>query len=107
MSTQFEFAVAGEHRALPGHFPGRPIVPGVLLLDHVLTGVAAALGQPVELLQQVKFAAALLPDETAWVSLETVAPSQVRFSVHVLRDGARVTLASGSLRLANAAADAP
>ena len=28
--------VAADHPALPGHFPGRPIVPGVLLLDAVL-----------------------------------------------------------------------
>lgn len=101
-TTQFEFTVEQQHPALPGHFPGQPIVPGVLLLDHVLGGVNAALGRPVQVLQQVKFAAALLPDETARVSFDADG-SQVRFSVHTLRDGERVTLAGGSLLLAGPA----
>ncbi len=33
--------IPADHPALPGHFPGRPIVPGVLLLDHVVAAVLA------------------------------------------------------------------
>jgi len=102
VTSQFEFTVENEHPALPGHFPGQPIVPGVLLLDQVMTGIAAALGQTVAVLQQVKFAAALLPDETARVSFDANG-QQVRFSVHTLRAGERVTLAGGSLLLAGPA----
>lgn len=29
------FAIGADHPSLPGHFPGRPIVPGVVLLDEV------------------------------------------------------------------------
>ncbi|TMH30716.1 MAG: hypothetical protein E6H58_13650 [Betaproteobacteria bacterium] len=103
---QFEFVVAADHPSLPGHFPGRPIVPGVLLLDRVLSGISARLQRPVRTLQQVKFAAALLPDETARVEFE--APSdQLKFAVHVLRAGTRVTLATGSVVLAKSSSTVP
>ena len=96
--SEFRFAIPRDHPALPGHFPGRPIVPGVLLLDQVLTHVSTALNRPVVLLQQVKFASALLPDETALVAFDTDG-QRVKFSVRALRDGAAVTLASGSVLL--------
>jgi 3-hydroxymyristoyl/3-hydroxydecanoyl-(acyl carrier protein) dehydratase len=37
-----EFVIAPAHPALPGHFPGAPIVPGVLLLAEALELVDAA-----------------------------------------------------------------
>ena len=99
---EFRFAVTRDHPALPGHFPGRPIVPGVLLLDQVLTHLSAALGTPVAVLQQVRFSAPLWPDETARVSFEADGP-RVRFSVTALRDSVVVLLARGSVVLAQAA----
>ena len=49
------------HPALDGHFPGHPIVPGVLLLDAALH--AAGLAAPVRI-DQVKFSVVVRPGET-------------------------------------------
>lgn len=99
----FRFAVPANHPALEGHFPGRPIVPGVLLLDRVLMQMSATLNRPVLHLQQVKFAAALLPEETAQVVFDATGP-RVAFSVTALRDGVAVKLASGSVLLGESTA---
>lgn len=39
MANTFTLAVAPDHPAFAGHFPGAPIVPGVLLLDWVLSEI--------------------------------------------------------------------
>ena len=38
------FHVRADHPCLPGHFPGRPVVPGVLLLEQVLAAIEAGHG---------------------------------------------------------------
>lgn len=67
-----DFMVAADHPSLPGHFPGRPVVPGVVVLDRVMAAAEALLGEvPAGLrMPQVKFVRPLLPDEPAWLRLE-------------------------------------
>src|SRR3546814_11032678 len=71
------FVIGDDHPALPGHFPGRPIVPGVVIVDRVLDAIEAAHGPLGALrLPQVKFLRPLLPGQAALVEIEAVAPSQ-------------------------------
>jgi 3-hydroxyacyl-[acyl-carrier-protein] dehydratase len=37
MTSHARFVIPHGHPSLPGHFPGRPIVPGVVLLDYAMT----------------------------------------------------------------------
>jgi 3-hydroxymyristoyl/3-hydroxydecanoyl-(acyl carrier protein) dehydratase len=88
-----EFVVPADHPSLPGHFPGKPIVPGVVLLDRVVEAIEAAYGPIASMrLPQVKFLQPLLPGEVARVELEGASP---RWKFRVLRGEA--LLASGDV----------
>src|SRR5262245_7768767 len=92
-----EFSVPPDHPALAGHFPGRPIVPGVVLLDRVLAEADRWLGRAlaVRTLPQAKFNAALLPGELAQLDL-TLAGATLRFSIR----RAATLIAQGSFGVA-------
>ncbi len=95
-SPASSFVVAADHPALAGHFPGDPIVPGVVILERVIEAAGRWLGRPVavEGLPQVKFVAPLRPGERADVTLR-LEGSTLAYSV--MRDD--VLVSRGSLRL--------
>lgn len=97
--VEFKFCVAGDHPSLAGHFPGRPIVPGVLLLDEVMAAVRRACGRDVVRVQQARFLSTLLPGEVAQ-AWHDITDSKAMFAVAVVRDGDTVLLAEGALQLA-------
>jgi 3-hydroxymyristoyl/3-hydroxydecanoyl-(acyl carrier protein) dehydratase len=72
------------HPALPGHFPGLPLVPGVVLLEQVALALRAWRGQRLARVLEAKFVAPLLPAQIARLRL-TDAGARVRFEIH--RDG--------------------
>lgn len=55
MRLEWSATVAAEHPALPGHFPGQPIVPGVVLLDAVVQALQARGQAPVRRIASAKF----------------------------------------------------
>jgi 3-hydroxyacyl-[acyl-carrier-protein] dehydratase len=94
-AAEYSWCVAGDHPAFAGHFPGRPIVPGVVLLDHAILFAEQLLGRPVSHWQigNAKFFSPVGPDETLTFSLQSKASGAIAFSVRV---GER-NIASGSL----------
>lgn len=90
------FCVPADHACLAGHFPGRPIVPGVVLVEQVALEVQALTQARVQHIEQVKFHAPLLPGESAQIALE-VMERHIAFRVTAHRHGASTTVASGSL----------
>lgn len=88
-----DFTIPADHPSLPGHFPGRPLVPGVVVLERVVEAIEAAHGPMSALrLPQVKFLQPLLPGETARIELDGATP---RWRFRVLRDA--TLLASGEI----------
>lgn len=70
------FRIPANHPCLAGHFPGHPLVPGVVVLEQVLAAAGRA-GSPLAgalRLPQVKFLAPLYPEQDAQVVLDGQAP---------------------------------
>lgn len=88
--------IGADHPALPGHFPGHPIVPGVVILDRLVEDLAARTGARAAGVKRMKFTRPLAPGEEFRVEWGEPQKGGVRFSVKV---GAEM-LASGQLALA-------
>lgn len=94
-AAEFTWAVPAGHPAFPGHFPGRPIVPGVVLLDQAILFAEELLGTEVARWQigTAKFLSPVGPGETLVFSLQPTPRGAIAFSV---QSGGR-DVASGSL----------
>lgn len=58
------FTIAHDHPALPGHFPGQPLVPAVVLIDHATEAARAAFALgPLAAILRAKFLAPVRPGE--------------------------------------------
>jgi 3-hydroxymyristoyl/3-hydroxydecanoyl-(acyl carrier protein) dehydratase len=93
MSTRIR--IDADHPSLSGHFPGNPIVPGVVLLDCCAQALENEGGATFARLRAVKFHAPLLPGQDAELSIERV-DARARFRIE--RDGQPII--SGEAELA-------
>jgi 3-hydroxymyristoyl/3-hydroxydecanoyl-(acyl carrier protein) dehydratase len=90
MGCRSTFQVPAQHPAFDGHFPGAPLLPGVLLLDEALH--AAALTPSQWRITTAKFRQPVHPGEILTVELDDPAPNgAVHFTLHgvsgVVADG--------------------
>lgn len=92
-----ERVIPASHPSLPGHFPGQPIVPGVVILDAVLQVLRDwRPDSKLVALPNVKFLSPLLPGEAFVIELSQEDASRpVRFEC---RTGER-RLTQGQIRL--------
>ncbi|WP_275892114.1 FabA/FabZ family ACP-dehydratase, partial [Burkholderia sp. LMG 13014] len=95
--------IPADHPALPGHFPGHPVVPGVVLLDHAIHAIGTALNRPLHTwrLGSAKFLSPVAPGEPLDLAYDASASGAIRFT---LRAGAR-EVAIGVLSAPPAAQD--
>lgn len=74
------FVVSDDHPALPGHFPGHPIVPGVVILDNLLVLMEESRpGTVVDGIPVAKFLKVARPGDLLLLGLEPVSEEQIRF----------------------------
>ena len=82
------------HPSLPGHFPGRPVVPGVVLLDQVAAALERAGAGRFARIGVVKFLTPLLPEQDAQLVVTRVG-AKVRFRIE--REGRSILSGDGEL----------
>ncbi len=81
MMATGELTIAEDHPSLPGHFPGRPIVPGVLLLADIFALLDAAHpGFSVTALEQAKFLRTVRPGEVVALASRMGEGGRVHFT---------------------------
>ena len=70
MTFEASRMIRADHPTLPGHFPGAPLVPGVVILEEVLAALIEW-RQDSQLtgIRMVKFLAPLQPEQAFTISL--------------------------------------
>lgn len=61
MMSEETLIIDPAHPSLAGHFPGRPIVPGAVLLDHAIDFAAKTTGRRIAGVLSAKFRSPLVP----------------------------------------------
>jgi 3-hydroxyacyl-[acyl-carrier-protein] dehydratase len=78
--------IAADHPALAGHFPGFPIVPGVVLLDEALHAIEIACASGVDALPwhigTVKFHHIVRPGDDLQLDFELQTDGVVQFALY-------------------------
>jgi 3-hydroxyacyl-[acyl-carrier-protein] dehydratase len=105
MRRETTITIPADHPAFAGHFPGTPIVPGVVLLDEALFAIQSADGLSLEScrIASAKFFHPVGPGAVLVVRHQTLANGSIQFDI---MDGLR-KVASGSLVVPEAGAGAP
>jgi 3-hydroxymyristoyl/3-hydroxydecanoyl-(acyl carrier protein) dehydratase len=96
--AEYAWTPRADHPAFAGHFPGRPIVPGVVILDQAILFAEAMLGKnnlnrTNWQVGNAKFFSPVAPEEALTFSLTSKPGGAISFTVRTTgRD-----VASGSL----------
>ncbi len=95
--TEIHWTVPVAHPAFPGHFPGRPILPGVVLVDQAMRLAASVVkpGVAIRGLGNAKFFQPVAPGTSLLFRYPPATATALRFEI--LAD-ARI-VASGSFTL--------
>jgi len=91
--------IAANHPAYAGHFPGRPILPGVVLLDTALHALAARQGiSGSAQIKSAKFHSPVQPGEALTLHATASPAGGFRFEIRCMDSrGVERSVASGAV----------
>ena len=82
MRSETTLHIALDHPAFAGHFPGTPIVPGVVLLDAAIHAASQSIGAAESCqVGSAKFLSAVGPGETLTISIDPTASGAAQFEI--------------------------
>ena len=88
------FHIPADHPALAGHFPGNPVVPGVVLLDHIMTSAQSVfLAHRVCGIRKLKWLRPVLPEQRCdiqWAAVRASSAKEMQARFVCLHNNARV-----------------
>jgi 3-hydroxyacyl-[acyl-carrier-protein] dehydratase len=79
-------AIAADHPSYAGHFPGTPVLPGVVLLDATLDALEKAGKGPAGHweVSNAKFQSAVRPGEALTLHHESLPNGSIRFAIRAV-----------------------
>ena len=88
--------VGAEHPSLTGHFPGHPVVPGVVMLGEIMNIIREMANENLEFVgvPSVKFMSPLKPEESLRITLKHQGDGAMEFTCAT----ASRSIASGCLQ---------
>ncbi len=80
---QFDLEISPSHPALPGHFPGAPVVPAVVLIEQLAEALQRVTGQPVTRIRQLRLLDLIEPGRRIDVECKEKTPDSWRLTCTV------------------------
>lgn len=84
LALRTAFEVGRDDPAFDGHFPGRPILPGVALIARAMAALERATGTQASdwTLESAKFASPVAPGTPLEMEHREQSPGRVHFAIH-------------------------
>lgn len=96
-----ELSIDPQHRIFEGHFPGRPVVPGVCMLQMIKEIAQRSLHKKLFLTKatQVKYLKVLVPEQNARIALHIKWKEDLCFDADLQEQGQTIMKMSGQFAL--------
>lgn len=85
-SIMLKMKIDKHHPSLAGHFPDNPIVPGVVILDHLMQLWQKESGQSINKILNAKFVNLLRPDIACNIQYIPKASQKIDFIVNTANE---------------------
>jgi 3-hydroxymyristoyl/3-hydroxydecanoyl-(acyl carrier protein) dehydratase len=80
LQNEYRYSIPANHPSLDGHFPGNPIIPGVVILDKTLQSMTQHTPAHSYKIEAIKFLQPFTPPATLTIKLVDKENNKIHFS---------------------------